>query len=77
MTIDLKWLIPVAAPFAVWALARLFWAFTGLPWEPSQRAAGLVLFIAPIMCVPLLIVLTDLEVCWNVRIGKRSAAEKE
>lgn len=73
MTIDLKWLLPVVAPFAILGLARAVWFAAGAEWSDPTIAAAMSL-IAGLLCGGAVVAsLSDRNIRWPLRIGRRDA----
>lgn len=71
MTIDLKWLIPFAAPIITILMARIVWLLAGVEWEPTQEAVGSAMVIPFIIAVIICGNMSMEGIYWNVRIWGR------
>jgi hypothetical protein len=71
MTIDLKWLLPVVAPFALLGLARAVWFAAGAEWSQPAFAAFMSLLFGSICGGVTTAILWAEDIRWPLRIGRR------
>ena len=79
MTIDLKYLIPIATPFATVLLVRALWTLTGLPWEPTQEGAiGLVTLALSCMVMAAMgvSIMDDYGIRWTVTVWRKGESNE-
>jgi hypothetical protein len=71
MTIDLKYLIPIFAPFVMLGLLRVLFFIAGAGWSNPETAATVSAVMGSIIGVMVCGALDINEICWRVKIGDK------